>query len=333
MNMIANCIFLASIVTVSTVHGLTLAVPSIGAQVADSEVIVIGSFSGNDADAIFVADECLYGQVSPGGRIKIVPSGKNTFFDLGFVVGSLQGKQCLLIGDKCNEGLLLPYDAGSIWPFSGHSYKGLVDVKRCKEVVNLLLKYKRLAASSESELLQSLLADLRCVLGRMAATAFMEEDVQVWKNKEELRQEIGILLGEKLSRLNIVDEATVRFFYTGMPSIPSSISMRYLYRVYSKGEECRDLSKMALESYVKAHGYSSGQSISSELIESIVKRHIVSDMEKCSTLLRSEHKEIRICVPKLFALICQQQRPKGISFDEEIAYWLRVLEGLKNDMD
>ncbi len=303
-------------------------IPSKGAIAIDSNAIVIGTFIDKGTNAVLKVEECILGGIETGAELNITSFGIPPFFSPSEITEILHKKKLLVMGKKDSTGLVLPYGLRSVLPNDDSDHKWPNDIERCKSVVENILKYQRISANDNNELLTSMMSDLDNSLGRLAVMGFMCEDVRIWESKKELRREIGCIIGFQLLKFGIFDDASVAFFRSGMSSLPLSLKLSYLYSASIKGNECRIYCKEALLSLLKTMGYKDDD-ITKDKINTYIKRSAVIDMKNSLHTLRSNDEAKRKYARIVLGMVSSRPSPKDMNYDDEVLYWVKIIKELE----
>lgn len=328
MSVMKFCFVFAMLFVSFNVDALTLRVPSLGAQVVDADAILVGVVSGAGTNAVFKVEENICAEKEIGSSIGIVSFGITPFISFSEVAGSLRNRRCIVLARKTKGGISLPHGVWSTLPRSGDGDQTHGDIRTWKMVIGCLLKYKALMTNQDEGLVATMLNDIVTSSGRMAVTAFLADDVNMWRGKDALRRDVGCVIGTQLQRMNIFDDASVRFFCTGMRSLPSSIRIPFLYEASMGEGECSLLSRETLMTLLGA-SKERYEDVSREMIDSYMRRSANFDMRKVLHLLRSNQSEFRECATIILSRASRRECPKFKTVDEQVQYWNGIMEEMK----
>ena len=305
-------------------------VPSLGARVIASDVIMIGSFPQNETNEVMLVEDVVCGEGVENGdaAIKVVFCRGSPFPSVPDICRTLQGKKCLVMGKLDQGRIYLQHGLSSVLPICNGTRR-LNDICDRRTVVENLLKYKQkfIKGPDADDLINSLLQDLNSATGRISVFAFLSEDVGLWKGKDDLRSDIGCVVGAQLFKLKAFDDESIRFVSTGMPSISLSLKLRYLHTASLNGHGSLDLCEKMLLSLLKTIGHGSGDS-SFSVIDNSVKRCMAGDMRKGMRILQSGSGVVRRCASEMLSLISGRSNPETANHEDEVSYWSRIIEEL-----
>ena len=323
-------IVVAVFVKAIDVLGMSIRVPSIGAAVVGAEIIVIGTFIVKGEQVLVKAEDCLVGRVPESREVDVCVPRRQLFFSLPRHVQSLNGERCIVLGKRVGDVVELPYGAYSIWPSGVSSREEMGDFRKCLDVVRMLLKYKGVSGSNRTHLVSLLVDDLDTEAGRVAVTSYLAEDVVVWRDDNSLRKDFGCVVGWALLHRGRYDEAGRQYFFSGMPSVPVAIALRYFYGDYlaAKGKS-RDLAENCLRSYLRSHGCGDCADITREFIEDCAEQWLVSDMLRAIKLLDSDDSSIRTFAPLVLSSISGIPQPAKMDEGDVKNFWANELEKMK----
>lgn len=308
-------------------HAASFRVPSTGAMVLESDLIVVGSISQSGTNAEMRVDECIVGAVEKGKTLNVASFGMNPFLTSSKVVELLNGDKYLVMGRKCSNGSVILHGVNSILPTDGRGSAYLADVRSAKMFVEKILNYKRIFADDEDRLMTQMLEDLSYPIGRVAAIAFLSEDVGVWRGKEYLRRGIACAVGNQLLKMNVRDADTVNFFLTGMPSLPVSLRLSYLYKIMEEGGENCGSCKKTLHLLLKTMG-SDCNDLLPVAVNECINKGVVCDMKNALRLLSTDSSERQKCARIVLSSVSGRPVPQNKTLDEEVMYWLGVIDEL-----
>lgn len=284
-------------------HALQFTVPSLGAKVIDADIVAVGTFICKNTNVLFRVEKSICGSLGPGCEMVVVASGKNPLFDLSRMAEMIGEEPRLILGDRIQQGVRLTGDASSVLPCDSSRKAKIGNLEQSVEAIRLLLGYKALFAEDESELASKLLHDVSNPIGRAAVTAFLAQDVRCWKGNERKREEFGCIIAFRFLQIDAIEEASVWNFYMGMPSIPASIQLRYLAKVYFKSAEGRRLARKALMNKLRLHGYRPDTEITMEMIDYYMAKAAEYDKKWCSRMLDSDNSVIKNMASDILSLI------------------------------
>ena len=330
MNCLSKALVVGCLISlVDPVYGITVKYPSVGALIVNADVIAAGRFSVKGDDVFLRIEERIAGGNKLSCTERVVSDGRIPFFDFRSYAQSLNGSKCIVVGRKEPSGIVISYGAYSIWPFGVSACDGLKDFSLCREVVGLLLQYKKNHKNRNVDFVRMLMKDVDRQSGRIAVTSYLSEDVDAWRENHSMRNDVGCIVGWHLSDMNDFDNAGRTFFYSGMPSLPIAIALKYLYADYLQNGDFQ--SKKRLFLYLRTHGFKSLEDLTAGKVKSFAKEWLMSDMTRCMKLLDSEDDFIRSCASPILSAISSIPQPRVANRGEEKEFWDNEIKIMKND--
>jgi len=216
---------------------LTIGVPSEGTCVRQAGIIVKGMFS---ADGDFLVTSTFKGQYKPQQRI---PATKIRGDRLDF--SEHQGKECIILGMKQDDGILLQWSWASAWPYRHQSLLAenspmFGEMEFCTAFITAILDYEKLEQRDPQALATRLIQDVQNGQQRPFALAYLDsyQDTKTWRKvfgeNEDLRDDVIRIVAAHIVTRHVDDGWTFHHMLSFSP-VTRSITLPYFLKI-AKGE-------------------------------------------------------------------------------------------------
>ena len=315
---------------ISIEHGLafTMVIPSMGTCVREADVIVKGTFAVDNGTVVFYVTSTIKGAYTPQQRIPVTKYKEDIFFNLNRFVSEFQTKECVVLGTKQDDGILLCWSPFSVWPHGLTGYGPMFEtVESCMDFITAILAYEKLEQRDPQMCAKNLIRDIKDDKRRPFAFAYLDsyQDTTTWRRAlgvdEDLRDDVLRVVAMHIVTRHLDDKWTFDHVRSLSSSMPKSIMLPYFMKIASSEGSQKEAARSRLPPMVnlplKETEYETTEARALEMIPMFQQL----DAKKSIHLFDSPNEELANSASLLFSTIFNEPAPKGMTRAKEKAFW------------